>query len=178
MTMTKKNKLYVLIGAPGSGKSTFAKKYLTDAVYVSRDIVRFSILQEGEEYFAREDEVYREFIWKIYDNLQNGKDVIADATHLNPRSRAKLFDALPLDLQKTEVIGIFFKTSIETCLKRNDTRKGNKTYVPAGQVRRMFFCCDPPTFIEYNGIFSELWGVDTEKNEYEIRKYNKEGEIT
>ena len=42
----------------------------------------------------------------------------------------------------------------------------------------MFFSCKPPTFTEYNGIFSELWSVDTEKDTYEIKKYNLNGEIT
>ena len=174
-----KPKLYVLIGAPGSGKSTFAKEYLKDAVYVSRDIIRFAILRDGEDYFSKEDQVYREYIWKIYNTLQNEKkDVIADATHLNHYSRAKLFDALPLDLSTIDIIGLFFRTSLPTCLARNETRKGNKTYVPENQLRRMFFKIEHPTFNEYNGIFTELWGINTEKDNYEIKKYNREGEIT
>lgn len=41
-----KNKLYIMCGCPGSGKTTYAKKYLINdnTVYVSRDDIRFSLL--------------------------------------------------------------------------------------------------------------------------------------
>lgn len=157
------NKLFVLIGTPGSGKSTYAKNYLINenTVYVSRDEVRFSLLKEGEDYFSREKEVYREFIWRIYNAIQNEhKDVIADATHLNDKSRAKLFSSLPLDFSKIEVIGIVMSTPLNVCLARNDTRKGTKTYVPEHQVRRMFFSMKMPTYKEYNGVFKQIYKVD------------------
>lgn len=157
------NKLFVLIGAPGSGKTTYAKKYLLNdnTVYVSRDEVRFSLLKEGEEYFSREKEVYREFIWKIYNAIQNEhKDVIADATHLNDKSRAKLFSSLPLDFSKIDVIGVYFNTPLNTCLERNNTRKGTKTYVPDHQVRKMFFSLKKPTYDEYNGVFNNIYVVN------------------
>lgn len=156
------NKLYVMIGCPGSGKTTYAKNALMNdnTVYVSRDEVRFALLQEGEEYFSREKEVYREFIWKIYNAIQNEhKDVIADATHLNEKSRTKLFSSLPLDFSKIEVIGVYMNTPLEVSLERNRTRKGTKTFVPEAQVRRMFFSMDPPSYKEYNGIFSKIYNV-------------------
>ena len=157
------NKLYVMMGCPGSGKTTYAKKALMNdnTIYVSRDEIRFSLLQDGEEYFSREKEVYREFIWKIYNAIQNEhKNVIADATHLNEKSRAKLFSSLPLDFSKIEVIGIYMNTSLNTCLKRNETRKNTKTYVPRGVLRRMFFSIIPPSYKEYNGIFSKIYSIE------------------
>lgn len=158
-----KNKLYVMIGCPGSGKSTYAKKYLINdnTEYISRDEVRFSLLQDGESYFSRENEVYREFIWRIYNALNNQhKDVIADATHLNDKSRAKLFKSLPIDFTKIDVIGIYMNTPLKICLEQNEIRKGTKAYVPPAQVRRMFFSIKKPTYDEYNGIFSELFNVN------------------
>ena len=175
-----KNKLYVMIGAAGSGKSTFAKQYLTDAVYVSRDEIRFSLLAEGEPYFSREDQVYREFIWKIYNTLLNEhKDVVADATHLNDKSRAKLFKALPLDFSKYYIIAVYINTSLKACLDRNELRKNdNRAYVPPQQIQKMFFQKKAPTFKEYNGIFNELWDIYTPNNNVPIIcKYNREGEI-
>lgn len=157
-----KNKLYVICGCPGSGKTTYAKKYLINdnTVYVSRDDIRFSLLQDGEEYFSREKEVYKEFIWRIYNAIHNEhKDVAADATHLNEKSRAKLFSSLPLDFSKIDVIGIYIDTPLEICIKQNDTRKGTKTYVPEGQVRRMFFSIKKPNHEEYNGIFTKIYSV-------------------
>ena len=48
--------LFIMIGAPGSGKSTWVKKQLRNDIdaYVSRDEIRFSMLQEGDAYFKYE----------------------------------------------------------------------------------------------------------------------------
>lgn len=167
------NKLYVMVGAPGSGKTTFAKKYLPDAKYISRDEIRFSLINKDEDYFSREDEVYREFIWKIYNELQNNhNDVIADATHLNEKSRAKLFKSLPLNFSKIEVIGIYLHTPLKTCLARNAQRsKDNRTYVPESALSKMFYRIKPPNFIEFNGIFNEIWDVYTNTDEPDIKVY-------
>ena len=60
--------LYIMCGAPASGKTWFAKNKLCNGpgwYYVSRDEVRFSLLKDGDEYFSREDEVFDLFISKI-----------------------------------------------------------------------------------------------------------------
>lgn len=161
-----KNKLFVLIGAPGSGKSTYAKKYLLNenTIYVSRDEIRFSLINDEDEYFSREKEVYREFIWQIYDAIHNKhKDVIADATHLNDKSRAKLFSSLPLDFSKIDVIGVFFNTPLDICIKHNNMRKGTKTYVPISQIRRMFFSIKKPNYEEYNNIFNNIYIIENKE---------------
>ena len=170
------NKLYVMIGTPGSGKSTFVKKYIKNANHVSRDEIRFSLLAEDEPYFSKENQVYREFVWEIYNSLLNKKeDVVADATNLNEKSRAKLFNAIPLDLSNYEVIAVYMNTPLKTCLDRNELRKGiGRTYVPPQNLRRMFFAKSNPTFLEHNGIFTEIWNVKTDKEETEIIKYRKD----
>ena len=57
-------KLIIMSGAPGCGKSTYARKYCEehkDTVIVSRDAIRFSLLKDGEHYFSKEIEVLRLF---------------------------------------------------------------------------------------------------------------------
>ena len=47
-----------MVGIPGSGKSTWAKarcKNNPHAAYISRDEIRFSLLKDEEEYFAKEN---------------------------------------------------------------------------------------------------------------------------
>ena len=95
--------LNVMVGVPGSGKSYYIKNHcsLPRDVVVSRDAIRFSLLQEGESYFSHENKVFRLFCDQInksafYKDLPwlthlEGEGIVwADATHLNARSRAKL----------------------------------------------------------------------------------------
>lgn len=115
--------LYVMVGIPASGKSYKAKTLKAEGVeYVSRDEVRFSIIKEGEEYFSKEKQVFREFIRRIQSSLDGGKSVIADATHINEISRYKLLRNLKLE--GTKVIAVVCDTDFETCLDRNGERKG------------------------------------------------------
>ena len=51
-------RIYILMGTPAAGKSTFLKK-IKNGLIVSRDAIRFSLLKEGEDYFAHETETLR-----------------------------------------------------------------------------------------------------------------------
>lgn len=158
------NKLYVMIGCPGSGKSTFAKNIMLkgkeDKIkYISRDEIRFSIINENEAYFSKEDEVYRKFIGRIKDALKEGYDVIADATHLNSMSRYKLFSNLGNSIKNIEVIAVFMRTPLDICIKQNENRKGTRAYLPPEQIRKMFGKLKFPTLFEYNGCFNFIYHV-------------------
>ena len=133
--------LWVLCGVPGSGKSTWARTHIDkisdDVKYVSRDEIRFSIVKEDEEYFSKENEVFRKFIEEIKDGLINHKDTIADATHLNKASRNKLLRSLGESLKECKINIIVISTPLEIALERNEERKGTRSYVPRGVIRRM-----------------------------------------
>ena len=89
-----KKHLYLMVGVPGSGESTYAKNILKDGdIYISRDEIRYSLLTEEDDYFAKENEVIKTFIDNIDKSLVNKEycgDVYADATHLSPKSRAQV----------------------------------------------------------------------------------------
>ena len=55
--------LYMMIGAPGSGKSTWAKEHLPEngVTLVSRDNIRFKLLRNDPNYFSKEKEVFKHF---------------------------------------------------------------------------------------------------------------------
>lgn len=155
-----KGKLYISCGIPGSGKSTFLKANKgKDEVIISRDDIRFSLLKEGEEYFSRENEVFKKFITQITNSINLGYNTYADATHLNNTSREKLLHALDKAGCKpsaTEVI--FFDVPLDICLTRNEKRKNTKAYVPRGVIRRMF------NQLTYPIEFPTIWLVDKDGN--------------
>ena len=135
------NNLWMLCGIPGSGKSTWAQTHINkisdDVKYVSRDIIRFSIVKEDEEYFSHENEVFKQFVEEIKDGLANHKDTIADATHLSKASRSKLLRNLGSSLKECKINIIAIRTPLEIALERNEERKGTRSYVPRGVIRRM-----------------------------------------
>lgn len=144
--------LYVMCGCPGLGKSTWIVKNLHKfkgyTAVVSRDAIRFSLLHEGEDYFARENEVYAKFINDIKFGLENADNVIADATHLNEASRTKLLRKLGASLKNVEIIAIVLKGSLELALERNENRKDTLSYVPEDVIRNMYRRFTMPRFIE------------------------------
>ena len=66
---------YIMSGVPGCGKSTWARKFASEndnVVHISRDEIRFSLLKDGEDYFAHEDDVITIFYAKINEALSAG----------------------------------------------------------------------------------------------------------
>lgn len=161
--------LFIMMGAPGAGKSTFIKKlksFKKDfGVPISRDKIRFSMVKEDEPYFSKEKEVYKEFIRLINEHLSKNCDVIADATHLNAASRNKLINCVTVPNVKIHVIWI--KTTLETCLKQNELRKGTRAYVPPSVITKMHNSIEKPEFEE--GI-SSIYVFEENKQPIVIRK--------
>lgn len=166
--MEKSKTLFVLIGAPASGKSTWAMEYLTSmdetVLWVSRDKIRFSIIKENEDYFAQEKLVYSSFINTIKEGLKTHDTVIADATHITAGSRKKLFKALGDSIKDVEVIAMVVKTDYKTALARNAQRHGRE-YVPPCVLESMYESFTIPTLEEG---FNQIWIY--ENNRYIVTK--------
>ena len=131
------NTLIVMIGLPGSGKSTYGKRLKMthpDWEYVSRDEIRYQFVTDQEHYFDHEYDVYKEFCNRIDMHLLNGKTVIADATHLNKKSRDKLLHNLSAKIDKK--IALVMVTDFKTCMDRNRQREGI-TRVPDKTMHQM-----------------------------------------
>lgn len=179
METEKKNKedvqvFAMTIGVPGSGKSTFLKK--TNLEIVSRDAIRFAILDKyhTDDYFSHEDEVWTEFVNTIVEALNDGKSVVADATHLSKGSRRKLLNAVIPRLKNKEercfiVLGLYFEVPLEVCLERNAQRIG-RAFVPEDQIRNIYANLTRPDSTE--GIDYEL--IINEKGVPELFRVLKE----
>lgn len=144
------NNLYILIGAPGCGKSTWAKekKSLGWSV-VSRDEIRYAYLKNDEAYFSHEKEVFDIFVSTLAASVLSNKNTVADATNLNESSRTKLLKALAARLSPSayNVIFIYFDTSYTTCFRRNALRQ-DRNRVPDTDFSAMFAAQSFPSYNE------------------------------
>lgn len=122
--------------------------------YVSRDEVRFALLQDNDTYFANEKTVYKNFINTIQKYLDEGYSVIADATHINWASRHKLLNALCLT--DVEVKVFMMKTNLAICIQRNDMRKGREN-VPNEVIVNMHNRMQHPRKDPYQ--YAEIWNI-------------------
>lgn len=138
--------LYLMVGIPGSGKSTFIKEHMNkNFVRVSRDEIRFSLLSENDNYFSKEFEVLKIFYKTINKNLAEGKTVVVDQTSLNPEARRKLLNQIKENYNK--LFAIYMDTPLETCIKRNNKREGREC-VPVYAIKNMYKKLKPPSLNE------------------------------
>ena len=159
--MKHKPMLYIMIGAPGSGKSTFANKTFEskiDTIIVSRDNIRFKMLEDTDEYFAKEDKVFEAFYTSIADLLKKGIDVVADATHLHRTGRAKLINHINSIYADYYITFIYMDSGLSICLDRNSHREG-RARVPDNVIKNMYCQIVKPTFYEFDNII-DIWTID------------------
>lgn len=132
----------MMIGVAGSGKSTYIKEHAAEIDdVISRDAIRFSMLKDGEDYFAHEDVVFDLFIEQIIWMLKADLTVWADATHLTKKARAKVLNEVRQWADEIEAVWI--DTPLETAFERNDQREG-RAWVKHGIIRRMWFSLEAP----------------------------------
>ncbi len=121
--------LYVMVGIPASGKSTWASHQKT-ATVVSSDAIR-------EEFFGSAKVqkspkmVFDEFHKRIRLALAAGRDVIADATHVSSNSRRGTLRNAPAGTTKVAVLA---DVPLEKALQNNLKRE---RHVPEHVIRRM-----------------------------------------
>ena len=114
-----KPKFIMLIGVPGSGKSTYAKKI--SEKYKIKILSSDSIRKElyGSEEIQKDN-------WKVFEklnkiainSLNNGESVIYDATNINMKRRIHLLNSLPICEKRC----IIFISSLELCIERQNFR--------------------------------------------------------
>ncbi len=134
------SELHIMVGIPGSGKSTIAQ-YLLDAgkvdAWVYPDDIRAQMIFErglaGDPYFnvTIEDDVWASADLMVKEILRTDDRVLVDATHLTKKSRRKWL-LLARTFQATP-IAHYVKVDFETCTKRNQQRT---RVVPAEVMER------------------------------------------
>ena len=134
--------LYLMSGPAGVGKTTYLKNHAKQGSRViSRDRIRFRMVKENEEYFSREDDVFKLFVNEIRWAMVRCSCVYVDATLLTKKSRMKLLTKLNLD--KANVHIIYFDIPLAVALNQNGRRKGRER-VPDAVVANMYDTFEKP----------------------------------
>jgi predicted kinase len=146
--------IYILIGAPGSGKSTWARNnaLTLNAVIVSSDQVRIDFRSSSRNPLNG-DLVFAEVERRARDFLQADRSVILDATHYLRKYRAY---AIKLAREyQARSIAMWFDVPLEICRTRNQQRD-NRTFgaerVPDGILRNIWEHLQPPREDEFDEV--------------------------
>ena len=123
---------YIMVGAPGAGKSTHAAKLAEteNAVVISGDDIR------SELYGSAEIQGDWGEIWERIDELVSescGMPVILDGTHCRPDYRSEAITMLK-SYGYTEIEAVVIETPLAKCLERNSSRERK---VPDHVVKQM-----------------------------------------
>lgn len=140
--------LYVMMGLPASGKSTFADEIATsqNATIISSDTIR-------KEWYGDESiqgnpvKIFEEMRKRTVSVLENGISVVYDATNLTLKSRSFLRNYSPLlkIRNKIKIHGVLCVTPFDVCCERNSNRE---RVVPMKAMTRMLKSFTPPMLSE------------------------------
>lgn len=133
--------IYFLVGLPASGKSTYAQQMASsERIHLSSDLIRKelygdeSIQGNGKEIFQFMEERTRQAI-------NNGYDVIYDATNLRRRDRVKFCKKFP----KVTKFCLVFPFDITQSIEWDNQRE---RHVGEKVIRKMANSYTPPDFDE------------------------------
>lgn len=140
--------VYVMIGLPGSGKSTYAMNLQdrTGAEWYNSDSVR-ELLYGNASIQGDPKEVFGTLYHNAKDDISIGCPVIIDSTNVSKRDRAKLMNTFRH--YNCRFIGIVMNTPIEECKLR-------ERIVPDSVIDRMAARYVEPT---YDEGFTEIWHI-------------------
>lgn len=123
--------IHMLVGIPGSGKSTYCNNYLKtkykEAIYVSSDKVR------DNNPNVKEENIWPLIYKECANALNSNHSLIFDATNITPKVRKMFFDKInELGSTNYESIAYYFVTDVDKCIKRVEKRNlnPNERYLP------------------------------------------------
>lgn len=144
--MEKNKRIHMMIGIPGSGKTTFVNQMIKEKglKVVSSDIIRK--LNPGID----ETKVFPMVYQMIGDILKTEDDVIYDATNVTKKVRDRFKENISKFDLSYELIGYYFPTHFEECIKRIIKRNEdpNELYLPLEVISSYGKTCYPPTYEE------------------------------
>jgi tRNA uridine 5-carbamoylmethylation protein Kti12 len=151
-------RLYMLIGVPGSGKSTWRNAFLksNDAVIISSD--------DEIDAFAEDQGLTYSDAFKIVDfkkidakinadfskAVKDKQDIIVDRTNMSKKSRSRFLSSLPANYEKHAII---FQCPEEELRRRLDKRaKETGKFIPDQVLYTMLRNYQEPDLTEFDDI--------------------------
>jgi len=144
--------LAILVGLPGSGKTSFVRARLAGHVHVSKDLMRSTRDRNARQ------------LALVAQALAAGRPAVVDNTNLRVADRAPLIAAARA--AGARVVGYFFEATVQECLARNRAREG-RARVPDVAVHVARARLEPPTRDEG---FDSLLVVRAEGGEFRLRE--------
>ena len=142
------NTLYIAVGLPGSGKSTYAKNFIKDKdiEYLSSDSLR-AVYGKSEEDQTVTPLVFGHIKRKVDEFLKDGKNVLVDATSVNRSERSDYINSAKK--YGAKVVAIVFKMDRQGLIDRNKKRgeQGGRV-VPDWVIDKMLAKFEEPSYSE------------------------------
>lgn len=162
--------LIMMIGLPGSGKSTYGEEIEIDcAVEKHKPIIHSSDALRAELYGnasiqGDNNALFQELHKRIKEDLRNGKDVIYDATNIKKKLRRQFLT----EMKSVSCcpIAICMMTPFEVCCSNNLQRDRQ---VPYEAIKRMYMNWQPPEYRE--GFDDILYVFSCHSSEYTIQSF-------
>lgn len=135
--------LTVLIGIPGSGKSSYARRLGKPAINLDR--IREQLYGDASV-LGYGPEVLRVARGQLERLAAEGKDAVFDATHARPSSRMRTV-RMGRELGYRRIVGVWLRTPLDECVRRNGKRE---RHVPEFVLKKMHndLEAEPPSLAE------------------------------
>lgn len=146
--------LFMTVGIPGSGKSSFAERLSEEAnaTVFSSDALREELYNDVNDR-DHNDELFKELHRRIKDCLKSGKSAIMDSTSISSkRRRAFLQELNKIDCVKVCVV---MATPFEQCLENNEARDRKVPFYAIDNMYRHWNT--PSTFEGFDSIEVVYW---------------------
>lgn len=115
------NTLYIMVGLPGSGKSTYATEFIKDqrVEYLSSDSLR-AVFGKDESDQSVTPKVFGHIKTKVDEYLRDNKNVLVDATSVNRKERSDYINTAKK--YNSKVVVVVFKMDRNGLIARNKKR--------------------------------------------------------
>ena len=147
---------YIMIGAPGSGKSTWIKNHLqNNVIIISRDNIVME-LANTSDYQKAWNSVDQKQVDKIlqerFDNINGVGNFAIDMTNMSKKSRKRWINKIDKSLYEIEAI--VFELPKEVLIERNKLRQAENKNMPLMVIDQMLNNYEKPSHDEgFNGIY-------------------------